>query len=172
MMKEQKVEYAAKVAEELKAAEGIILAFYQGITFPQMNLVRQGIKGGGNDFRVIKNTLLKKALNSINITALDSYLANSTVLVIVRKDFASAAKVLKKYVRDFAPLGVKAGLMGNKILSESDILTIADLPPREELLAKALATMNAPVTNFVSVLSNIPRSLVNVLNAIKDKKVA
>lgn len=172
IFKEQKIEFSKGVAESIKAAEGLIVASYKGLTFSQMDNIRRAVKGSGNDFRVIKNTLLKKSLNSCDITTLDPYLKESTALVVVRKDFAAAAKEIKKYSKDYANFAVKAGYMEGKVLSKDDVLRIADLPSREQLLSMVLATMNAPVQNFVSVLANIPRSLLNVLNGIKDNKAA
>lgn len=170
MKKEQKIELAKGVAEEIKKAEGVILTSYKGLTFKQIDTIRRSIKTDGNDFRVIKNTLLKKALHSCDINSMDDYLVESTALIVIRTDFAAAAKDVKKYSKDFAHFAVKAGIMDSKPLSEKDVIRIADLPPREQLLSQMLATMNAPVQNFVSVLANIPRSFLNVLNAIRDAK--
>ncbi len=170
MMKKEKIELVDALVKELDGAEGIIIAAYQGLTFPQIDTVRRSVKEGGNDFRVIKNTLLKKALNRLDVDTLDEYLKQSTAMVLVRKDFAAAAKSLKKYSKDFQPLKIKAGLMEKKTLNSAEVTAIADLPPRDVLLAQVLATMNAPVQNYVSLLANIPRSLLNVLNAIKDEK--
>lgn len=168
--KEQKIELSKSVAQEVFEAEGIIVTAYKGLTFPQMDNIRRAVKSKGNDFRVIKNTLLRKALNSKDVTFMDPYLKESTALVIVKKDFASTAKDLKKYAKDYPLFKVKAGILENKLLKEAEVLKIADLPSREQLLAQTLATMNAPVQNFVSLLANIPRSLLNVLNALKEKK--
>lgn len=174
MMKKEKVDLVKDLVKDLEQSEGVIVAAYQGLTFNQIDTVRRSIKENGNDFRVIKNTLLKKALNSaeINVNSLDEHLKQSTVVVIVRKDFASAAKSLKKYSKDYAQLKIKAGLMEKKALNGAEVAAIADLPSREVLLAQVLATMNAPVQNYVSLLANIPRSFLNVLNAIKDTKAA
>ena len=170
MKKGQKIELAKGVANEITNAEGIIITSYKGLNFPQMDNVRRAVKSGGNDFRVIKNTLLKKALNGCNIDALNQFLTESTAMVLVRKEFAAAAKDIKKYSKDYAQFAVKAGYFNNKFLSKDDVLAIADLPPREQLLAQLLATMNAPVQNFISLLANIPRSLLNVLNAVKERE--
>ena len=170
MKKEQKIELAKGVANEIAGTEGMIITSYKGLTFPQMDNIRRAVKGGGNDFRVIKNTLLKKALNSCNIDVLDQFLTESTALVLVRKDFAAVAKDIKKYSKDYAQFAVKAGYLEKKLLKKEDVLAIADLPSRERLLAQLLATMNAPAQNFVSLLANIPRSLLNVLNAAKEKR--
>lgn len=170
MMKEHKIDYVKGVVDELKASKGIIVTGYKGLTFPQMDAIRRSIKGSGNDFRVIKNTLLKKALNSCDIDSMDDFLVESTALVIVNTDFAQAAKDIKKYAKDFEKFSIKAGYMDGVVFNEKDVVRIADLPSREELLAKMLGSMNAPVQNFVSVLANIPRAFLNVLNAIKETK--
>lgn len=170
MKREQKIELAKEIAAEIDAAEGVILTSYKGMTFNQLSAVRSAVKVKGSNFKVVKNTLLKKALNGSNINDLDNHLVESTALIIVKSDFAAVAKDVKKYAKDFQNFKVKVGLMGDTVLTSADVLTLADLPSREELLAKMLATMNAPVTNFVSVLANIPRSFLNVLNAIKDAK--
>jgi large subunit ribosomal protein L10 len=169
ILKSTKIEIGKKVSESISSAEGLIVASYKGLTFTQIENVRRAVKTSGNDFRVIKNTILKKSLNSCNIDVLDPYLKESTALIVVNKDFAAVAKELKKYAKDYANFDVKAGLLEGKLLPKEDVLRIADLPSRDQLLAQLLATMNAPVQNFVSVLANIPRSFLNVLNAHKDK---
>ncbi|MDR0454108.1 MAG: 50S ribosomal protein L10 [Deferribacteraceae bacterium] len=170
MKKEQKVELAKGVADEITGAEGIIITSFKGLTFPQMDNIRRAVKSGGNDFRVIKNSLLKKALNSRNIDILDRFLTESTALVLVRKEFAAVAKDIKKYAKDYSQFTVKAGYLENKLLTKEEVIAIADLPSRDQLLAQLFATMNAPAQNFVSLLANIPRSLLNVLNAVKENK--
>lgn len=173
MRKEQKIEFVKGVAAEIKESAGIIITNYKGLTFEQMDSVRRSFKEAGNDYRVIKNTLLKKALNAENINDIDYALVEPTALVIVKEDFAAAAKLAKKYAKDAATskfFVIKGGYFDGMALDQSGIERLADLPSREELLAKALGSMNAPITNFVSVLANIPRGLVNVLSAIKSKK--
>lgn len=173
MRKEQKIELVKKLSEEIKSSSGVIVTNYKGLTFVQMDEIRRSFKEAGNDYRVIKNTLLKKALNAENITEMDETLVEPTALVIVGEDFAAAAKLAKKYAKDAAmskSFIIKGGYFDGTALDRESIERLADLPSREELLAKALGSMNAPITNFVSVLANIPRGLVNALNALKNKK--
>ncbi|MDR2104330.1 MAG: 50S ribosomal protein L10 [Deferribacteraceae bacterium] len=170
--KEQKIEEAKGLAQEFNTAEGVILAAYQGLTFSQQDTVRRSVKSAGNDFKVVKNTLLKKAFAESGISGLDEYLAKSTALLLVRKDFAAAAKTITKYARDFAPLAVKAGYLDGRLLNAKEVAVISELPSREALLANGLSTKTAPAQNFVSVLSNIPRGLLNVLKAVGEKQAA
>lgn len=173
MRKEQKIELVNSIAAEIKESAGVIITNYKGLTFDQMDEIRRSFKSAGNDYRVIKNTLLKKALNAENINDIDYTLVEPTALVVVKEDFAAAAKLAKKYAKDAVMskfFVIKGGYFDGMALDQNGVEKIADLPSREELLAKALGSMNAPITNFVSVLANIPRGLVNVLNALKIKK--
>lgn len=173
MRKEQKIELVKSITAEIKESAGVIITNYKGLTFDQMDEIRRSFKEAGNDYRVIKNTLLKKALNADNITEIDYTLVEPTAIVVVKEDFAAAAKLAKKYAKDAAMskfFVIKGGYFDGMALDQSGIEKLADLPSREELLAKALGSMNAPITNFVSVLANIPRGLVQVLNALKTKK--
>jgi large subunit ribosomal protein L10 len=167
--KEQKIEEAKELAREFKEAEGVILASYQGLTFPQQDAVRRGLKAAGNDFKVVKNTILKKAFAANGVSGFDEHLVKSTALLLVRKDFAAAAKTIMKFAKTLAPLEVKAGYTDGRILSAKEVAVISELPSREQLLSNMLSSMNAPAQNFVSVLTNVPRSLLNVLNAIGEK---
>lgn len=173
MKKEQKIELVSQFVEEIKSSDGLIVVNYKGLTFSQMDEVRRGFKAEGNDYRVIKNTLLKKALLASEIKDLDAILVEPTACIVVRGDFSAAAKIAKKFANEPTMakfFSIKGGYFDGMALNQESVTRIADLPSREELLAQALSSMNAPISNFVSVLANIPRGLVNVLNSLKEKK--
>lgn len=170
MNKTDKKELVLALSEQVKSADALFLANYKGLTFPQITAIRVAVKAQGSDFKVVKNTLLKIALHNNEIVALDEYLKEPTTVAIVKGDVAAIAKEFKKYAKSYDKFEIKAGYLDGNALTANDVNTLADLPSREELLAKMLGSMNAPVVNFVSLLANIPRSLLNVLNAVKDKK--
>lgn len=171
MLKTDKIQLAEKLSGDLKGADALFLTSVKGLTYVQQDTVRRSIKASaGSDFKVVKNTLLKKALNACDINVLDDELKGSTAIAIIRGDVAAAAKEFKKFAKDYKMFEIKCGLLDGAKLSQADVIRLADLPSREELLAKMLGSMNAPVQNFVSLLANIPRSVLNVLNAIKDQK--
>jgi large subunit ribosomal protein L10 len=155
---------------KIEKANAIFLADYKGCTFPELTAIRSAVKSTGNDFRVVKNRLLKIALNANNVTALDNDLKEQTTCTIVFGEPTEVAKLLKKYQKDFKNFEIRCGYFEGQRLSKENVIALADLPSREELMARMLGSINAPVRNFVSLLANIPRSLLNVLNAIKDKK--
>lgn len=170
MNKTDKKELVSALSEEIKSADALFLANYKGLTFPQITAVRAAIKAQGSDFKVVKNTLLKIALHNNEIEALDEFLKEPTTIAIIKGDVAAAAKEFKKFAKNYDKFVIKAGYLEGSALTAKDVNILADLPSREELLSKMLGSINAPVVNFVSLLANIPRSLLNVLNAVKDKK--
>lgn len=171
MKKAEKEQLVAELSAQVKECDALFLANYKGLTFPQITQVRTAIKESGSDFKVVKNTLLRIALNNNEIDSMDSYLVEPTSVAIVKGDVASAAKAIKKFSKEFDKFEVKAGYLDGNVLTANDVSVLADLPSRDEsAFAKMLGSINAPVVNFVSLLANIPRGLVNVLTAVKDKK--
>lgn len=168
--KADKAQLVADLTAQIKESDALFLTNYKGLTYVQQTAVRSEIKELGSDFKVVKNTLLKIALNNNEIDSMDSYLIEPTACAVVSGDVAAIAKIIKKYTKEFDKFEVKAGFLDGSVLTANDVNVLADLPSREELLAKMLGSMNAPVSNFVSLLANIPRSLLNVLTAVKDKK--
>ncbi len=172
MKKEQKIELVKALQLDLDKTTGLILTHYKGLTYLQMDSLRRTIKESGSTYRVIKNTLLSKALVAKNID-LSSMLVEPTACILIEKDFAATAKIVKKFTKD-PEIGkflvIKGGYFDGAIVDSTTVERIADLPSRDELLARALGSLSSPVTSFVTLLSNIPRSLLNVLNALKDKK--
>jgi len=168
--KADKEQLVAGLTEQIKESDALFLTNFKGLTFPEITAVRAAVKSQGSDFKVVKNTLLKIALNNNEITSLDDYLKQPTSCAIVKGDVAAVAKEIKKYAKEFDKFEIKAGYLDGNTLTADDVNTLADLPSRDELLAKMLGSINAPVTNFVSLMANIPRSLLNVLTAVKDNK--
>lgn len=170
MKKSDKELLVQELTEKISKMSALFLASYKGMTYEELSNVRNSIKSDGDDFRVVKNRLLKIALQNNSIEGLDEYLVEPTACAIVFGDPASVAKKFKKFAKDFKQFDIKAGFFENTPLAKEDVIALADLPSREELLAKMLGSLTAPARNFVSLLANIPRSLLNVLNAIKEKK--
>lgn len=170
MKKADKQQLVVNLTEQIKESDALFLTNFKGLTFPEITEVRTSVKAQGSDFKVVKNTLLKIALNNNEITDLDEYLKEPTSCAIVKGDVAAVAKEIKKYSKEFDKFEIKAGYLDGNTLTADDVNVLADLPSRDELLAKMLGSINAPVTNFVSLMANIPRSLLNVLTAVKDNK--
>lgn len=172
MKKQSKEVVVAEFAEKLKVAKAAFLADYRGLNVEQTNVLRRKLKDAGVEYRVVKNTLLKLAAKDTNSACLEEHLSGPTAITLVNADPVTPAKALVEFAKQYNVFELKAGMLDGKLLSVADIKALAELPSREQLLAKLLGSLNAPASNFVGVLAAVPRSLVQVLAAIKDQKEA
>lgn len=153
-------------------AKSAILAHYHGISAADMTILRTHMRERAVDFRVIKNTLAKKAMKDTPLEVLESEFKGPVSLLVSFDDAVAPAKALADYARS----GVKkspdvvAGVVEGQQVTLEEIQTLADLPSKEVLLSQLLSVMNGPTTNFVGVFSALLRKLVGTLDAIKDQK--
>jgi large subunit ribosomal protein L10 len=167
-----KEELVAELAGKLVTAKAAFLADYRGLNVEQVNKLRGELRNTGVEYRVVKNTLLRLAAKDTSLECLSGYLEGPTAIAIAQEDPVAPAKVLTEFAKAVAKFELKVGALDGKVLTVDDIKALSELPSREVLLAKMLGTLNAPVANFVGVLAAVPRSLVQVLAAIQDKKAA
>ena len=172
MNKQSKEQVVAEFAEKLKVAKAAFLADYRGLNVDQTNALRRKLKEAGVEYRVVKNTLLRLAAKGTDTACLEEHLSGPTAIALAIDDPVAPAKALVEFAKQNAVFELKAGMLNGKLIGPGDIKALAELPSREELIAKMLGSMSAPATNFVGVLAAIPRSLVQVLAAIKDQKEA
>ncbi|MDY0190657.1 MAG: 50S ribosomal protein L10 [Desulfuromonas sp.] len=169
MTKDQVVEL---FATKLATAKAAFLADYRGLTVDEVNDLRNKLRDAGVDYHVVKNTLLRIASKDTPFTCWDEYLTGPTAIAIAQDDPVAPAKVLSEYAKASKDFELKACVLEGKILSSDEVKALSELPSREVLLAKILGSINAPTSNFVGVLAAVPRSLVQVLGAIRDQKEA
>ena len=172
MNKNSKEQLVAELASKLADAKASFLADYRGLDVEQVNNLRGELRKAGVEYQVVKNTLLKLAARNTGAACLEPHLQGPTAIAIAGDDPVAPAKVLAGFAKAHDKFELKAGALDGKLLSIEDIKALAELPSREELLAKMLGSMGAPVSNFVGVLAAVPRSLVQVLSAIQDQKAA
>lgn len=162
----------AELVDQLAGAKAAFLADYRGLNVEKVNQLRTELRKAGAEYRVVKNTLLRLAAKGTTVECLDAELAGPTALTLVSGDPVAPAKVLSEFAKSNDKFQLKAGALEGKRLSVEEIKALAELPSREVLLGRLLGTLNAPVGNFVGVLAAVPRSLVQALAAIQDKKAA
>ena len=169
---QEKEAIVAELAAKMKGAASGVLVDYKGITVAADTKLRNDLRAAGVDYGVYKNTLLLRAAKQIGYDALEPILHGTTALA-VSGDLVAPAKVLSEYAKKSAgKFSIKAGFVEGNIIGESSVQELADMPPREVLVARALAGFNAPITGFVNVLSGNLRGLVVALNAIAEQKSA
>ncbi|MDO3379066.1 50S ribosomal protein L10 [Geoalkalibacter halelectricus] len=172
MDRSSKEKMVAELADQLANVKAAFLADYRGLNVEKLNQLRTELRNAGAEYRVVKNTLLRLAAKGTTVECLENELAGPTAMALATGDPVAPAKVLSDFAKANEKFQIKAGALEGKLLSVDDIKALADLPSREVLLGKMLGSLNAPVTNFVGVLAAVPRSLVQVLGAIQEKKAA
>ena len=172
MNRTEKEQIVQDLAKRLADTPATFIADYRGINVDQATQLRRELTQAGVEYRVVKNNLLKLAAKGTPSEDLQSFCSGPTAIALSGDDPVAPAKILSKFAKDVDAFELKAGVLSGKLLSVAEISALADLPSREELLAKALSSMNAPVSNFVGTMAAIPRSLVQALNAIGGNKAA
>lgn len=168
---EEKKAVVAEVSEQVSKAQAIIIAEYRGLEVGEMTQLRAQARKSGVYLRVLKNTLVRRAVDGTAFSGLASDMVGPLVFGI-STDPVSAAKVLSDFAKSNDKFVIKAGALPNQVMDVKGIQALASLPSREELLAKLLGTMQAPVATFVRTLNEVPSSLVRALAAVRDQKQA
>lgn len=169
---EDKQAIVADVAEVASSALSAVVADYHGLTVEEMTELRNQARAQGVYLRVVRNTLLKRAIEGSEYECLNEALTGPTILAFSQEDPGSAARVVKDFAKDHAQLEVKALAIGGKMLAASDIDALAKLPTRDEALAQLMSVMQAPIAKLASTLNEVPTKLVRVVAAVKDQKEA
>jgi large subunit ribosomal protein L10 len=170
--KEQKTKEMTGLKERLEKAKAMIFTEYRGLKVSELNELRSKLRKEGAKLKVVKNRLMKRVLKEHNLEAMSSHFVGPTAITSSDKDPVAPVKILVSFAKDHAMLVLKGGLVEGAVFNTKDFEKLATLPSREELLAKALSSMNAPATNLACVLSAVTRKLLYALNAIKETKQA
>jgi large subunit ribosomal protein L10 len=160
------------LAEKTRASQAIYIVEYRGLTVSKATAVRKSVRGTNGEIKVTKNTLMRIALRESGRPTADAIDSGPNAYVFAYGDVAATAKALRDFAREKGneALVIKGGIMGNGILSAPQVLALADLPPREVLLAQLLGVLNGPIRSFVTVLSGPARGLVTALSQIREQK--
>lgn len=170
---EQKKAIVDELAENMKTAQSGVLVDYKGISVAADTQLRRDLRAAGVEYHVVKNTLLTFAVRKIGFEALEPVLNGTTALAYSKDDMIAPAKILNEYAKKSGDkFKIKAGFVDGGVIDTKQVSVLAEMPPREQLIARALAGFNAPISGFVNVLNGNLRGLVVVLNAIAEKKSA
>ena len=171
-VRSEKEAVVAEVRDKLEAADAAIVTEYRGMTVGALAQLRRELKTAGAEYKVYKNTLARLAVREAGKEGLEEFLVGPTAIVFVKGDVAAAAKALRDQAKANPLLVVKGGLVGTSAMSKKDLDVLADLPPREVLLAQLAGAFQAPLVKTAGLLQALPRNMAYGLKALVDQKEA
>src|SRR5215472_7312028 len=168
---EQKQAVVAEVAKQVAGAQAIVMAENRGIAVADMTRLRAKARASGVYFRVVKNTLVRRAVAETPFALLADKMVGPLAYGI-GTDPVAVAKVLNDFAKGNEKFVITGGAMPGQVMSPREIAALAALPSRDELIAKLLGTMQAPIAKLVRTLNEVPSKFVRTLAAVRDAKGA
>ena len=169
--RQEKAVVIEEVSAEVAKAQSIIIAEYRGLDVASVTVLRKSARESGVYLRVLKNTLVRRALAGTPFEGLSTQLTGP-LMYAISADPVAAAKVLAEFAKSNDKLVITGGAMPNSLLDVNGVKALATMPSREELLSKLLGTMQAPIAQFVRTLNEVPTKFVRGLAAVRDQKEA
>lgn len=172
--RERKEQLVAEYSEQIRNSSGIILTQYSdkehgGLTMANLTAIRQTLRPLGGTAHIVKNRLLARALQEVGMSVPEEWLSNPTAVAFCLEEVPAVAKAMRDAAREYDPLAIKGGLVGGAVLTGDQVSAIADLPPRDILMAQVLGGINAPASQIVGVIASSVRQVLNVVQAYVDK---
>ena len=164
----EKVAVVDEVRAKLEESSAAVLTEYRGLNVAATADLRRALRDAGGEYKIYKNTLVRIAARGLGLE-LDDLLTGPTAIAFVSGDAVGVAKVLQDFAKTNPALVVKGGLLGDQVISESDIKALADLEPREVLLARFAGLLAAPMQQFAGLLEALPRNFAYGLKALIDQ---
>ncbi len=161
----------AELQRKLAGSTNLFFTDYTGLTVEQITRLRGELRKDGSSYSVVKNTLFSIAAADLAKT-LEKYLAGPTGVVFAGEDPVAPAKALKTFSDDVKAIGIKAAYIEGRIVDAKEVMVLASLPSKQELIARLVGSLASPLRGLVTVLSGNQSGLVRVLNAIREQKAA
>jgi large subunit ribosomal protein L10 len=169
LTKQQKKELVIELSEKIKNSKSAVFVDFKGLKVKDVTDLKKELRKAGVEYIVVRKTLLDIALGNnkveANVKGMEGQIAIS-----ISQDEVTAAKIIEKFAKTNENLKMLGGILGSQVMTEAEVKALAKTPSKEELLAKLVGTLNAPVSGFVNVLAGNIRGLVQVIKAIEEQK--
>ena len=170
MRKAQKEELVAEFEELLRESRHFVISGYRGLDVKDMIQLRRAIRGSGGEFRVVKKSLFRRALGEGERSGLSEHMEGPVAVTFVSDNPMPVLQEMQTFARTHQQLDFKGGWVDDEMLDGDQLAELASLPPREELLARLLASLSGPLTQLVGVLQAVPRDFVLTLDALAKQR--
>jgi len=168
MVKQNKVDEVAFLVSKLKERNNLILTNYSGIMVKDLSKLRKNLRSKNAEYRVVKNTLFRRALKEVGIQGLDDYLKGPVGVAFIKEEIGEVAKALKDFSKDVEKFSYSAGFLDNVLYGQDQIKRIADIPSKEVLLAQIMGLVNGPARGIAFGMNQIMASLARGIKAVAE----
>ena len=166
----EKVAVVDEVRDRLSSSNGALLTEYRGLKVSALAALRRSVGEAGGEYKIYKNTLVRRAAAQLELTELEPLLVGPTAIAFVDGDAVAVAKSLRDFARANPALTIKGGVLGTTVLSAADAGALADVAPREVILAQLAGALAAPLQKMAGLLQALPRNFAYGLSAVLDQK--
>lgn len=170
MPRPEKVQAVAEIKERIEGARAVFLTEYAGLSVKDQQTLRRELRANGAEFKVVKMTLARLAAEELDNDEFNELLIGPTGLTFSDEDAVTAAKTLKDFAKEHDVFVIKGGLLGNEFLTPETISQLAEIEPREVLLAKFAGAMKAPMSNLAGLVAALPRNAASMFSQLLEKK--
>lgn len=167
---EMKKVVVQEIKEKIDASQSAVLVDYRGLTVEETTELRKKFREAGVEYKVYKNSLMRFAFKDAGMEDFNQYLTGPNGIAFGIEDAVAPAKISKEFAKDHKNLEIKAGMVDGKVIDLNGVIGLAELPPREVLIAQVLGGLNGPISGFANVLNANIKNLVYALNAIREKQ--
>ena len=170
MEREEKSKTIADLRDKLGGARGAVLTDFRGLSVAEITELRTLLRKSAVEYKVVKNTLAKLAVKETDLAGLAAYLEGPTAVAISRTDPVAACKAVTAWAKGRQTFTIKGGIVEGRVVGPAEMTDLADLPPREVLLARLAGVFQAPLQGLAQVLSASLRGLAQVLDQVRQRK--
>jgi large subunit ribosomal protein L10 len=154
-IREEKVQLVAEIAQKLRESKSTIVTDYRGLTVADMTELRKKLREAGVEFKVLKNTLTRRATEGTDFEGINEFLTGPTAIAFSYEDIVAPAKILNDFAKEHKELEIKAGIVEGRVVGLDEVKQLANLPSREGLISMFLSVLQAPMRNFAYAVKQI-----------------
>ncbi|MBI5975614.1 50S ribosomal protein L10 [Staphylococcus canis] len=162
---EAKKQHVEEIAEQLKSSVSTVVVDYRGLTVAEVTELRKQLREAGVQYKVYKNTMLRRAAEQAGIEGLDDFLTGPTAVAFTTEDVVAPAKVIAGFAKEHEALEIKTGVMEGSLISADEVKTVGSLPSHEGLVSMLLSVLQAPMRNFAYAVKAVGEDKENAENA-------
>jgi large subunit ribosomal protein L10 len=170
MVRPEKAAVVDELKDKLSRAQAVVVTDYRGLDVQEITELRRQLREAGVEYKVAKNTLTTIAARESALSELEQFLSGPTAIAFGYDEPVSAAKIISDFARLHRDLEIKGGVLEGRVIGVEEVQALADLPPREELLAMVARAMQGPIAGMANALQGILRNLVYALDAVREQK--